>query len=262
MRMEKIKSRSSLARAAQHNTRERVPLNADPDKASLNWSTGSVDDAMSKYEELLPDKVRKNAVHAIELMMTDSPDYAGDWRRYLHECDKWAEGLFGKNNILSIVHHHDETTPHSHILVMPLTDGKLNAKHFIGGSRNRMIELQDDFFKKVGEPAGMERGRSKSETKTRHTRPALYKKFAELDEREKKLAGREVKFKEVADDFKKLYGLKPTDVRELQNRLSDWENQTAAGLVAIANNLRSRGFRNTAELKQDEQRRSSSGFSR
>jgi hypothetical protein len=267
MRMAKVKSRAGLVGRLKHNTREFLTPNVDHDRSERNWTSGGDASAvMARYSQMLPDKVRKNAVHAVELLMTASPDGSRNWKQYLTDCDKWAADLFGKENVLSIAHHFDETTPHTQILVMPLKDGKLNAKHFIGGSRDRMTELQDDFFQKVGKAYGLERGKPRAETKARHTPHTLAGKAAELDEREKKLAGREVKFKEAADDFKRLMGMKPADVRELQNRLSDWENQTAAGLVAIANNLRSRGFRNTAELKQDEknrqQRRSSSGFLR
>jgi len=192
MRMEKIKSSGSLRRAAMHNTRERPPLNADPLRREENWVRGgSVDEVMKAYQERLPEKVRKNAVHAVELVMTASSDFQGNWRDYLVDCDRWAESLFGKENVLSVAHHLDERTPHTQILVMPLKDGKLNAKHFIGGSRDRMAELQDDFYKEVGWPSGLMRGQSRAETKARHTPHTLAATAARLEEKEKQLEKRE-----------------------------------------------------------------------
>jgi hypothetical protein len=192
MRMEKIRSSGSLRRAAMHNTRERPPLNADPLRREENWvQGGSVDEVMKTYQERLPEKVRKNAVHAVELVMTASADFQGNWREYLKDCDKWAEGLFGKENVLSVAHHLDEKTPHAQILVMPLKDGKLNAKHFIGGSRDRMAELQDDFYRQVGWPAGLSRGEPRAETKARHTPHTLAATAAKLEEKEKELEKRE-----------------------------------------------------------------------
>jgi len=192
MRMEKIRSAGSLRRAAMHNTRERPPLNADPLRREENWvQGGSVDEVMKTYQERLPEKVRKNAVHAVELVMTASPDFQGNWREYLKECDKWAEGLFGKENVLSVAHHLDEKTPHAQILVMPLKDGKLNAKHFIGGSRDRMAELQEDFYRQVGWPVGLMRGQSRAETKARHTPHTLAADAARLEEKETRLEEKE-----------------------------------------------------------------------
>jgi len=302
MRMEKIKSRSSLVRAAQHNTRERDPPNADQEKKSLNWSTGPVDDIMAKYSQLLPVKVRKNAVHAVELLMTASPDYSGDWDRYLRNCDKWAEGLFGKGNILSVTHHFDESTPHTHLLVIPLADGKLNAKHFIGGSRDRMSELQDDFFQNVGQPFGMERGRPKAETKVRHSHPALYKKFVELEKREEKMdewdERQEARLHKLeselsADERKSIFGdgeytagdalelleqhkiqkiierekklsasekkldefanMSGFDVREMKNRLDNWDRQSPESLRGLAKVIESKNFRTVGEYRKAQE---------
>jgi len=286
MRMEKIKSRSSLVRAAQHNTRERSPLNADQDKASQNFATGTVDDAMTKYSQMLPGKVRKNAVHAVELLMTASPDYAGDWKAYLRECGKWAENLFGKSNVLSVTQHFDETTPHAHILVMPLKDGKLNANFFIGGSRDRMSQLQDDFYENVGKRFELDRGRSRAETKARHARPALYKKFAELDRREKnlehekdlaerameirakELEEKNQKLQEFAKEYKKLHGFHPEDVKAMRTRLEQWDKATPAALRVIARDVEQSGavtvgeYRMAREAQREKQQSRSSSFSR
>ena len=188
LRMAKIKSRVSLVRAAQHNTRERPPMNADPERSSQNETLGgSVAEVMERYETKLPVTVRKNAVHAVELVMTASPEFAGDWDKYLKACDGWAAKLFGQENVLHVAHHLDESTPHTQILVMPLKNGKLNAKSFIGGSRDRMTELQDDFFREVGQSLGLERGRPRVETKARHNPHTLALRSAELDKKEKQV---------------------------------------------------------------------------
>jgi hypothetical protein len=179
MRMKKIKSRVSLTYAAEHNSRWRIPPNADPEKLDQNWMsmrgtpTQMVVETMSRYAERLPEKVRKNAVHAIEVVCTASPTFKGAWDSYLADADRWVKDLFGADSVLHIAHHMDETTPHTHILVMPLLDGRLNAKHYTGGVRTRMAELQTDFFEKVGKKHDLERGVSRAETKARHTPSSL-----------------------------------------------------------------------------------------
>ena len=181
MRMEKLKSGVSLRRAVQHNTRERKPSNADDERSLNNWTSSSSDEVMANYQGKLPDKVRANAVHAVEVVMTFGNGFYGDVQAYLKDCGKWVEDVFGKENTLHVAHHWDETTPHVHALVMPLKDGKLNAKHFIGGDRDRMAELQEDFFQKVGRLHGLDRGQPKAETKSLHAHHTLAGKITEAD---------------------------------------------------------------------------------
>jgi len=193
LRMEKKKSTRDVVMTLQHNTRERMPPNADPEKTKLNQTYGGGSlEVMNRYHERLPEKVRKNAVLAVELVMTASPDFSGSWKEYLDACDKWALELFeGKKNLLHVAHHLDESTPHTHILFTPIKDEKLNAKFFIGGSRDRMSELQDDFYEKVGKKFGLERGKPREETRARHTPHTLAGKAAELESREAELGKKE-----------------------------------------------------------------------
>ena len=208
MRMEKIKSAGSLRRALEHNSRDRQPLNADPEKAKENSPCMGTEAAMLRYRNLKPDKVRKNAVHAVEVVMTASAEFKGDWNKYLDACDTWATNLFGIENVLHVAHHRDEQTPHTHIVFLPLKDGKLNAKHFIGGSKDRMTELQDDFYEKVGKRFELERGRPKQVTKARHRPHTLEFKAKDLEAKEKALGAREralgAREKELAAKEKKL----------------------------------------------------------
>jgi hypothetical protein len=224
MRMAKIKSRVSLLRSALHNTRERTPPNADRARSGDNLTSGgSAADVMDRYSRMLPQKVRKNAVHAVEIVMTASPDFAGDWTAYEKDCRRWVAGVFGEKNVLHAACHRDESTPHVHMLVMPLKDGTLNAKHFIGGSRDRMTELQDDFYEKVGKPLDLERGRSRAETRARHTPHTLALKTAALDKREKQISAvlrcRPDEAAKAISVFRELKTLTPSNFRNLADRI-------------------------------------------
>jgi hypothetical protein len=255
MRMAKIKDSGSVVRSLQHNTRERMPANADPQKTKKNdiWG-GDADEAMKRFEDKLPSEVRKNAVLAVELVMTASPDFVGDWNKYLIDCEQWAKKLFGGDkNLLSVAIHRDETTPHTHVLIMPLKDGRLNANHFIGGSRDRMAELQEDFYEKVGKRFELERGQSKSETKSRHSHHTLAGKTAELDEREKAVSDREAKLNHAGEDFKRLMGMKPSDVRELKTLVANWDKASPAGLRVIAKDIEQSGAATVGEYRQNRE---------
>jgi hypothetical protein len=57
--------------------------------------------------------------------------------------------------------HRDESTPHIHAFIVPMYEGKLNAKHYIGGTRDRLTQLQDSYAKAM-KPHKLERGIEKS----------------------------------------------------------------------------------------------------
>ena len=178
LRVAKIKSRASLARAMQHNTRERQPDNADPKRTPKNHIERSTQAAMARYTERLPEKVRKNAVHAVEVMIAVPPEIAQaaktekDWYKlydYLTYGMEWmTERLGGEANRLNWTLHVDEKSPHVHLIMMPLRDGKLNYRSYLGGSRDALVKLQTDYAKEVGTHFGLERGRPRAETGRRH----------------------------------------------------------------------------------------------
>jgi hypothetical protein len=260
MRMAKVKSNRDVVMSLQHNTRDRMPSNAVPEKTAQNqYHGGRTLEALARYDSLLPENVRSNAVRAVEIVMTASPDFSGDWKRYLNACDEWAQGLFGKENLLHISHHFDESTPHTHIMFVPLKDGKLNANHYIGGSRDRMAELQEDFFQKAGRPFSLERGQSKSETRSRHTAHSLSGKAAELDEREQSLSGkfskldeREKKLHETLTDFHNLMGLTPREVHNLKNKLKVWETMPVEQLKQFTSLLEAKGIKTVGEYIESQ----------
>lgn len=175
MRTEKLKSRRAILGAVLHNTREAMPPNADPKRSNYNFTPDSSQEIMERYSALLPQKVRKDAVHAVEVIATASPDWfngpkKGDIGAFGEATMKWCNRFFGKDNVISVTIHIDEMTPHIHVIAMPLVNGKLNAKALLGGSKYRMREIQDDFYAAVGKPLGMERGVILDKPK-RHTMP-------------------------------------------------------------------------------------------
>lgn len=176
LRVQKVKSARAVAGRLLHNTRERVPLNADPARLGDNLNlTGSTEAAMERYAAKLPAKVRKDAVHAVEVVVTLSGEAYErlGWPQtedYFRAASTWIlENMGGPENLLSAAIHRDEEVPHLHMMVMPLVNGKLNAKALIGGHRDRMRDRQTDFAEKVGKPFGLDRGVEKSGY--RHTEP-------------------------------------------------------------------------------------------
>lgn len=170
LRVGKISGKGKMAAAAQHNLRERDTANArseDRDRNIHLAGAKTTDELMKLWEECAPEKIRKNAVHALEYVITASPEKMAAMGQtksedYLRDALTWLEDKHGPENILSAMIHNDETTPHLQVMVIPLDDrGKLNARALIGG-KAQLSAMQTDFAERVGHKHGLDRGIERS----------------------------------------------------------------------------------------------------
>ena len=167
--MQKLKSTGAVRGHAKHNVREFSPSNVDaersPDNYQLIEGVNTSDQLMADYRRRLEkvDKtIRKDAVRAVEIYVTGTPDQMHSLKRkdrdnYFKESLKYIQSVFGKENVLSAHVHMDEKTPHLHILATPVTkDGRLHLRSFIDG-RKDLVHFQDKFGE-IGKKYGLERG--------------------------------------------------------------------------------------------------------
>lgn len=162
LRTAKLKTFGEIGGSLSHNYRNRSTPNADPQLTQKNeHSLPNAELVMSSIKDKLPEKRRKDAVLCVEYLITASPDWVGwnksDEQKYFDDAKKWLENKHGKDNVIATTIHRDESTPHLVAYVVPLVDGKLNAKKFLGG-RQKLSDMQTDFAKSVGEPLGLVRG--------------------------------------------------------------------------------------------------------
>lgn len=106
-------------------------------------------------------KMRSNSVVALDAIYTASGEFFKgksneECNQYFRDCLEFHQRKFG--HVISAVIHYDETTPHMHILSVPLTqDGRLSAREIIGNRAN-LSRMQTEFFERVGRSYGLERG--------------------------------------------------------------------------------------------------------
>ncbi|EAU9893984.1 plasmid recombination enzyme [Salmonella enterica] len=164
MRCKKLGSMGSVAAALQHAYRERETPNADPSRTPENEHHGarSTDEAMGRLRDMLPAKHRKDAVRAVEYVMTASPEWwekatPGQQAEFFDRSEKWLADKYGADRVIVATVHRDEATPHLSAFVVPLTkDGRLSAKEFIG-DRGKMRQDQTTYAEAVKD-LGLERG--------------------------------------------------------------------------------------------------------
>lgn len=204
LRTAKLRTDGNVAGSISHALRARETPNADPEIE--NWTNFNkvgedgishipddvFDQAMARYRKTLPKKIGKGRVPCIELLATVSPEVMArkdfDYVDYLNDFDHWVEDTFGKKNVFLKVHHRDEKTPHSSVFVVPKVTKKykdghteeiLAAKQWLGG-REKLAKLQDDFFEKVGQKYGLDRGIKNSKAK-HQTQKKYYAKINQLE---------------------------------------------------------------------------------
>ena len=117
----------------------------DGRKTVVEWNT----ERLSEAHKLAK---RKDAVEAISIILqvgnqTDWRDTANrecaeglpkktppaDQNKLANASKEWAEKEFGKENVVSIEAHLDESSPHFHVIITPIKNGKLQAKHWLNG---------------------------------------------------------------------------------------------------------------------------------
>ena len=152
LRVEKIKTQGAIASIGKHNERERETPNADYNITPEN-KTLVGDDSLSyleAWQEKTKDlKIRSNAVLALEVVLTYSPEakiqQSQNFEAWQAKNIQFLKDTFGEDNILKAKLHIDETTPHIHAVIVPIDDkGKLNARAFTGG-REKLRDMQTNY---------------------------------------------------------------------------------------------------------------------
>lgn len=214
LRVTKKNHMAQVARMARHHLRTHPVPNADPERGiEVLAGAESANDVIEIINGVTkPLAKRKDAVKCFDVLMTASPDYfnkGGDPDAFKKLSMEWAGKTFGVDNIVSAVMHFDEKSPHIQLLIVPIKDGKLQAKHWTG-TPGKLRDMQTSFAKAL-QPLGLERGVMGSEA----THKAIRQWYAELapnmekakqliedaSEVEEKLTGRDV---EIAARAEKL----------------------------------------------------------
>lgn len=165
MRTEKRK-KSDLSGIQKENTRTATAYNnkVSPGMDIFNVTLKESNDWLQDINNEIKAagaKARSNSVLALDTIYTASPQFFQERTnaendKFFQDCLKFHNEHFG--HIISAVVHYDETTPHLHIISVPLTqDGRLSARDVIG-NKAKMSKTQDAFFEQVGKGYGLERG--------------------------------------------------------------------------------------------------------
>ncbi|MEH6943046.1 MobV family relaxase [Bacillus sp. JJ722] len=214
IRMQKF-NMSDVQGIQKHNQRQMKNFsNHDIDPSRIHLNVDLINGQKLKYENEIKQRIdarvkrkpRSNSVVLSEFVVSASPEYIkslspGEQKIYFEKSLDFIQARYGKENVLYGMIHNDETTPHMHVGVVPITeDNRLSAKDIF--NKTELRELQTDFHEHlVRSGFEVERGESSDrkglsvqEFKKQQIEKELEVKERELDSLTKVLKNPQVPF--------------------------------------------------------------------
>lgn len=172
VRMVKLKSHD-LKGIQFHNQREReskTNLDIDKSKSAFNYDliNSKNIDYNKQVKEIIESqkegtrKNRKDAVLVNEFLVTSDKPFFDSLspireKEFFKVSAEFFKKRYGEQNIVFATVHIDEKTPHMHIGVVPMRDGKLQGKNVF--NRKELLAIQEEFPKHMKEKGfDLERG--------------------------------------------------------------------------------------------------------
>lgn len=163
MRMEKRKL-AAVGRICKHNERLKEEYKSnpdiDPEKREMNYHIiqpkATYRNAVLARIEEAGAKRRKDSVVLQDCFIGATPDWikakmAKEQEAYFRYATEFFVKKIGKENIISVVVHMDEATPHMHLCFVPITaNGRLSSKDIVGGPAG-LSKWQDEFYEHMAE---------------------------------------------------------------------------------------------------------------
>lgn len=184
--------KTDIAPVAQENERDETYRADNPDidyvRTESNYHiikrqrsyTQFINDRIAELH--LPTKVRKDAVLMCSCVVTSDGGYfkklsPKEQERFFAECTQFFVERYGEENIISAVVHMDESTPHLHLNLIPVIDGRLCGKRLF--DRKALHNLQTELYEALGKKWNLQRGKEGGQAKHLSTAEFKAKKIVE-----------------------------------------------------------------------------------
>lgn len=210
-RMQKMKA-NNLAGIERHNKRIYKNHSNEDIDGELSYLNYDLMNRQGKYADVVKEiiesqkegnrAIRSDAVLVNEWIITSDKAFFKDMNpeerdRFFQEATNWFKERYGQQNIAYAQVHLDERTPHMHLGVVPMRDGKLSAKTVF--NRQELRAIQEELPKHLQEK-GFEIQRGKEESERKYLSVPEYKEAKEaakkLKEETKKIVS---KASQIAD---------------------------------------------------------------
>ncbi|NLZ52558.1 MAG: plasmid recombination protein [Thermoanaerobacteraceae bacterium] len=204
-----------------HNERlkkSRTNPDIDYDKSKLNKKLDDQPADKTYYNRIrdrikeleLPKAVRKDAVVMCGFVCTSDKKFfeklsQDQQDKFFQESYNFLKNRYGEKNIIAANVHYDETTPHMHCYIVPVTpDGRLSAKDLFTPTKLKQLQTEyHQHMKNLG--FDLERGKSSDREHLSVQEFKLAAKKSELEREIKKINSSLTRLKSLKNDLKE-YG--------------------------------------------------------
>ena len=184
-------------------------------------------------------RVRKDAVKLCGIVISSDREFfsqlsSEQQREFFQRSYDFMAARYGTENILSAVVHMDETTPHMHLYLVPITqDNRLCCKEIF--DKRGLAALHDEFYREVGKAYGLERGEGADKGKRReHFDTQEFKSYtAAIEKQRERLVEARQTLSEVQGGVDALQQRKDGLEREITALTAKREKLTSAEVEAV-----------------------------
>lgn len=250
LRVVKIKALGQLGAANSHNARHQAKPHTDNSNPMMGGGVQLIqgsEDLIQAFEDRITQtgaKPRKGAVLALEFVASASPEWfqtatTKERALWMEQSLKFLnETVGGPDNVLAAHLHDDESTPHIHLIAVPLVKKQrrkagrkaktkaaqdkqneglswaLSAADIVGDKR-KLETLQSNYAMAVSE-LGIRRGRPKSVTQAKHKSPSAYRaEIAAYAKMHEQVSSRQLHLRTEAVKFGLTVGFDAVDRGEI-----------------------------------------------
>lgn len=235
-RMEKYKS-NQLSGIYNHN--ERVFKNhsnkdIDPSRSHLNYELTNRDQTQTYHKQIKEHinenrissrGIRKDAVLCNEWVITSDKTFfesldQEQTKKFFESAKNYFAEKYGEANIAYASVHLDESTPHMHLGIVPMKNGKLSSKALFG-NREKLREIQDELPKYLNEQ-GYNLQRGEVDSKKKHLKTEEFKEKQKILKKADEAIDK--KNREINNAKNQLNNLQ-NDIDNKKQALSELENK-------------------------------------
>ena len=258
----KVKDSTGLANVAAHNSREKIidgtgGFKLPPEKmpewirnsAAIEFNEGQVGKrsesigkawARAVHGANLKRKPQNNAAKGIEAILSAANGTflkMDEWKKFFDDGLEWIKKELGEENILQWNTHYDETTPHMHIILVPIVrdhekGNNYSSSKFLGG-REGLRNLQESYFNFLKDKK-YDFERREEGSKKKHTDQSQWK--SELIKNEKAFEKAMEEFQELKKEQKEFFTAKCDELDKYKEELNNFNKHLKKGEEDLKNN--------------------------
>lgn len=234
LKMKTYKTCKSIKLVNDEEIRNKHYDDIDETKTHLNRTVYGNKNYLEMYNQIMQNDYYTKAdkygrthkepnIKGIGFIATFSPEAKNQInpKQWIIENVNFFKEVF-KNSPMTVTLHLDQTTPHLHIFVIPVTEkGKISKSQYINGKKD-MFNLQDRYAEKM-QQFGLERGERKEKADLNHTDKETITKYKKIKNANMQLKKQNEELQNEIDELIRIRNAVEYDINNLADIILEEE---------------------------------------